>query len=345
MERRLVRIFVVLVLSAFLALPSLAYTQVKQWITKADMNTPRWGLGSAVVDGKVYAIGGSRDARLNLLQSTVEEYDPVTDTWITKSDMPTARSKPAIAAVGGKVYVLGGEGNGVTFRAVEEYDPVTDTWAIKSDMPRSDTRIAVTTFNGKIYLFGGQSSRARVDEYDPATDTWIEKARMPTGRLGPQSGISNGKIYVFGGWTFSNNNAPLTTLEVYDPITDIWEAKPDMPDPAAGFGLAEVGGKFYIIGGVRPGGWSDLVSSARVASYDPITQIWTQESDLTQQRRNLAVSAVRGKIYAIGGSDFATGVGIQYAITEEFDTGFVPSTVSVNPKGKLATTWATIKHR
>ena len=63
------------------------------WIAKAPMPTPRGGLGVAVVDGKIYAIGGDASGKL---VGTNEEYNPVTDTWTTKAPMPTPRAFFAI---------------------------------------------------------------------------------------------------------------------------------------------------------------------------------------------------------------------------------------------------------
>jgi hypothetical protein len=54
------------------------------WVGKANMTTARFGLAVGVVNGKIYAIGGSSGNR-----TEVEEYDPVTNTWATKASMPT----------------------------------------------------------------------------------------------------------------------------------------------------------------------------------------------------------------------------------------------------------------
>ena len=43
------------------------------------------------------------------LTSSVEEYDPSTNTWATKAPMPTARQNlAAAAAANGRVYAIGG---------------------------------------------------------------------------------------------------------------------------------------------------------------------------------------------------------------------------------------------
>jgi hypothetical protein len=40
--------------------------------------------------------------------STVEEYDPKTNTWTKKANMPTPRVALSTSAVNGKIYAIGG---------------------------------------------------------------------------------------------------------------------------------------------------------------------------------------------------------------------------------------------
>ncbi len=95
--------------------------------TKQQMLTKRHGL-AAVVNGKIYAIGGLKDVTDRL--STVEEYDPVADSWTTKQPMPTPRYWLAAAQAIGRIYAIGGyDVNNVRLNTVEEYDPTTDTWS------------------------------------------------------------------------------------------------------------------------------------------------------------------------------------------------------------------------
>ncbi len=73
------------------------------WSTAAPMPTARGGLSAAVVNGKIYAIGGiNSGVRL----STVEVYDPATNTWSAAASMLTPREILAAAAVNGKVYAI-----------------------------------------------------------------------------------------------------------------------------------------------------------------------------------------------------------------------------------------------
>jgi N-acetylneuraminic acid mutarotase len=98
-----------------------------KWTRKADMPTARTRLSATAVNGKIYAIGGAGSLLVNpqVYFSTVEEYDPPTDTWIKKADMPTPRGRLSSSEVNGKIYAIGGSNNKGTALAsvVEEYDP------------------------------------------------------------------------------------------------------------------------------------------------------------------------------------------------------------------------------
>ena len=168
------------------------------WTLKTDMPTARFLAGSAVVDGKIYVVGGAPVSMGKT--NVVEEYDPATDTWTRCADMPTSRQGVRAAAVDGIVYAIGGADEVYNLATVEAYDPTTDTWTTRTDMPTTRTQMATVTFDGKIYVIGGVGPLTRtVEVYDPATDTWTRKADMPTARFALAADVVDGKIYVFGG--------------------------------------------------------------------------------------------------------------------------------------------------
>jgi N-acetylneuraminic acid mutarotase len=245
------------------------------WTTKSEMPTARQGLSTSVVNGKIYAIGGGvgTSATYGSVEtySTVEEYDPATDTWTTKSEMPTSRGFHSANVVDGKIYVIGGSHEAIYYHGVvatvEVYDPATDTWTQKGDMPRGIGAGYSSVVDGKIYVFGGYVFSDRVDEYDPATDTWTQKSNMPTKKRALTTSALDGKIYVIGGYVPGvPDYQGVATVEVYDPTTDTWTTAPDMPTGRFGPRSSVVDGKIYVIGGMEY--W---VGSAKttVEEYDP----------------------------------------------------------------------------
>jgi N-acetylneuraminic acid mutarotase len=277
------------------------------WMLKTDMPTARFIAGSAVVDGKIYVVGGA--PRSGGITNIVEEYDPAADTWTRRANMPTSRQGVCAAAVDGIVYAIGGNGgahNNVNFATVEAYDPTTDTWTKKTDMPTPRTLMAVVTADGKIYVMGGdeQTDPLPFEVYDPATDTWTRKADMPTARFALAADVVDGKIYVFGGGRRWATVPPLNVtpiVEVYDPATDTWTRASDMPRARFCHSASAVDGKIYIIGGEDPAVQTPSSEGFLIVDvYDPATDTWTTAADLPAGGLQHTASVVDGKIYTFG---------------------------------------------
>ena len=143
-------------------------TVTDTWTRKADLPTPRNALSAAVVDGKVYAIGGwgydrpeggweSVDPTATGQDfSTVEAYDPKTDTWATRADMPTGRSHMTVSALDGKIYAIAGSARIVAGRSgeyrplLEVYDTATNRWARAADLPTPRSVLSSSVIDGRI---------------------------------------------------------------------------------------------------------------------------------------------------------------------------------------------------
>ncbi len=161
---------------------------------------------------------------------------------------------------------------------------------------------------------------------------------MLISRFGLSTSVVDGKIYAIGGWRRPPDRVT-SDVEEYDPATDTRTKKAPMPTARQNFSSASVvNGIIYVIGGGNAG-----TVFSTVEAYNPATDTWTEKTDMPTARGALATSAVNGKIYAIGGSLRPPWIGI--STVEEYDTGFVSSkkTSSIEPKGKLVTTWAEIK--
>jgi len=231
------------------------------WSTKSEMPTARQALTTSVVDGKIYAIGGGESPSNGGYAgtesyTTVEEYDPATDTWTTKSAMPTKRWCHSASVVEGKIYVIGGS-DSYPFSSVpfitflDMYDPAKDTWTGIGTLPRPMIQSGTAVVNGNIYVMGGELSGngQRVDEYNPITNTWTPKTNMPTIRNDFSCNLLNNKIYAIGGEGVGGEI--LGTVEIYDPATDTWTIIADpMIHPRCGHRTSLVDGKIYAFGGL-----------------------------------------------------------------------------------------------
>ena len=111
------------------------------------MATERMNHGVAVLDGKLYAVGGYNDDDGFL--SSVERYDPATNAWEAVTPMATARCHHAVAVLDGKLYAVGGynfeneEGGGIGC-LVERYDPALEVWEAVAPMGTARVSPGVT---------------------------------------------------------------------------------------------------------------------------------------------------------------------------------------------------------
>jgi len=142
------------------------------WTTKASMPTPRQSLGTATVNGRIYALGGQQtDLPWNYTEtnalSTNEEYDPATDSWTARTPMPTARYGPAVASQGGVVHAIGGYAQGRSLGTHEEFDPAANAWAVRQTMPTPRFWAGGAIVGGKIFVVSGNGAFTTVEAYQP----------------------------------------------------------------------------------------------------------------------------------------------------------------------------------
>ena len=296
-----------------------------QWTRKADMPTARTGFATSVVNGKVFAIGGNiqleRGEFGDLSASTVEMYDPETDTWEQKANMPTARSGVSVSVVDGKIYAIGGSkvktiqvprgfnSESEELATVEMYDPATDTWTQKADMPtRKKTMTCVV--DGKIYAIGGwlttneKPHLETVEVYDPATDTWAKAQSMNCARCSAAIGVVNGEIYAIGGLGSSpiqeQSDLYLSSVEVFNPKTNQWQEGTEMSAPKALHTASVIDGKIYVIGGYFTKD-NEFKKLSTIEIYDPTTDHWTQDQDLPMGKWGHKTEVIDGQVYIFGG--------------------------------------------
>jgi N-acetylneuraminic acid mutarotase len=194
------------------------------WKALAPMPSKRGSALAAVVNDKIYVVGGattipgSKETAVfpthpHTSVGTIEEYDPAANTWRERSAMPTPRNHAAVGVVAGKIYVIGGRvgaafiGLASDISVVEEYDPATDQWSgPRARMPIARSAIGAAVYRGRIYVAGGEyqdphmmATFLAVEAYDPASNTWSEMPPMPVSRHGLAVGVIGNQLHVIGG--------------------------------------------------------------------------------------------------------------------------------------------------
>jgi N-acetylneuraminic acid mutarotase len=306
----------------FLLLPSLIFnvasaTTESYWSNGAPMPTARSEVTSAVLDGKIYVVGGFENGHSTT--SVVEVYDPVANEWTTVAPLPQPLDHTAAAAFDGKLYVVGGgylDRDSLSDRLFI-YNPTSDNWTEGANLPNARGAMTANFINGVLYVVGGVDSQKTLSSilaHNISSNTWSEKAPMPTTeREHLTSAVVDGKLYVMGGRT-NGMSANVDTNEVYDPKTDRWTVLEPMPSKRGGLASAFVNGSIYVFGGEQPSG-----TFSNNEKYDPANNKWTVEAPMPTARHGLAAASIGDRIFVIGGGPHPGGSAV--GLNEIFHVG------------------------
>ena len=158
-------------------------TSTDSWSTMAPIPTPVAGYASAVLEGKIYIIGGGPSfTDYNNITSTslVQIFDPKTNQWTLGKPLHKNVFGASASATSGiyaptRIYVVGGSpsfnpngrgGGGGSLYVIpnQVYDLKTDSWSLLPNAPEVVTEPNLVNINDLIYAFCTVS----VERYIPA---------------------------------------------------------------------------------------------------------------------------------------------------------------------------------
>ena len=331
--KRAVVLVVALLVSAFSGVFTMKHTAVAStgqtentWETLQPMPTARSWLGVAVVNGKIYAIGGRGEGQAGAELNVNEMYDPATDTWTTKQSMPTPRSDFGIATYQNMIYCIGGITTEPGHTAANEvYDPATDSWSQLTSMPTAKYGSRANVVDGKIFMIGGRANDVTIDlneVYDIASDTWTRKEPIPMPILAYASAVVDGKIYVFGGYGPNPEYSVwFKSTQIYDPALDSWSNGAQTPYTityaAAGATTGTYAPKrIYVLGKLQ----EELVAVGTFV-YDPQENSWSNGSSMPTLRDSVSIAVLDDVLYVIGGNIveyLPVSVKVRLAVNERY---------------------------
>ena len=133
------------------------------WAEVAPMPAPRNHLGSTVLGGKIYAIGGQtgHDGGLTT-HSDIYAYDPAADNWAVMKPLPKPLShiSSSTFVLEGRILVVDGEVDHLeAVRDVFAYSPETDTWTSLTELPVALRSMVSGAVDGVVYVTGGSGNR------------------------------------------------------------------------------------------------------------------------------------------------------------------------------------------
>ncbi|XP_033322034.1 actin-binding protein IPP [Megalopta genalis] len=262
-----------------------------KWSEVAPMNIGRILPGVALLDGKVYVVGGELES---CIIANCERYDPCDNVWTKKiACMVEPRCEFGLCALDNNLYAFGGWVGTDIGGSIEIYDPKTNTWTLHGQLPAPRFSMGVVAYEGLIYIVGGctHNSRHRQDvmSYNPVTKEWRNLAPMLTPRSQMGISILDGYIYVVGG--INKNQQVLLSVERYSFDENKWSTVAPMSVGRSYPAVAAADGRLYVIGGDQSheiNFYRTQITISTVECYDPHSNKWHECASLPTSRGEAA---------------------------------------------------------
>ncbi|GCC33090.1 kelch-like ECH-associated protein 1 [Chiloscyllium punctatum] len=206
-----------------------------QWSPCTPMNVPRNRVGGGVIDGMIYAVGGSEGC---IHHNSVERYDPEKDQWEFVASMSTSRIGVGVAIVNRLLYAVGGFDGTDRLNSAECYHPEDNMWNTIAPMNTVRSGAGICALKNYVYAIGGYDGVNQlnsVERYDIETDRWTYIVPMKHKRSALGVTVYQGKIYVLGGY---DGQDFLSSVECFDPDTGQWTEVTQMTSGRSGVGVA-----------------------------------------------------------------------------------------------------------
>ncbi|KAF8182108.1 hypothetical protein K438DRAFT_1601031 [Mycena galopus ATCC 62051] len=236
------------------------------WSLAAPIPFPLSHPNAAVVDGKIYILGGLKSPNATQSSPDCFVYDPAVNAWTALPSAPDGfdRGAAAVGVFGSKILMAGGLLQPTAAAAMVSvdtftlYDTQTGVWTTLPPLPSPIDSAIGAVVNGFFYVVGSTVGATDPTNTTMAIDlaclsTWVSKAPMITPRNNPASGVIGDVIYTFGGQgnIAPGSNGTFNQSEAYDTVTDRWTSLTPMLHPRHSTGGAAINGAIYIPGGAE----------------------------------------------------------------------------------------------
>lgn len=165
------------------------------------MHSKRFGVGVAVVNRLLYAIGGF-DGNDRL--ASMECYHPENNAWTILPSMKLGRSGAGVVAMNQHIYVVGGFDGQNHLSSVERFDTEQLAWEMVAEIRTPRSALSLTVLDGKLFAMGGFDGKdflTNVEVYDPSKNEWTDGTPLTSGRSGHASAVIYQPAVPSGGTT------------------------------------------------------------------------------------------------------------------------------------------------
>ena len=254
---------------------------VKEWMTVAPMNCARQKAASVVVGEKIYVFGGTSGT---VDYTSIERYDPGTDTWELLSDtMPHTAIGTSACEFDGIIYLIGGVSgtfdNPVMMSEIMAYDPQKHTWKVQSELVTGRELHQSVKTGGVVLVIGGLKYDASGDELFSLSDVecfsptgggcgQITRPVLMSPRFGFGAAVINDELIVIGGLRGTGvDETPCNLVENYPLEGSTMMVGEQMPAPRDGVATVVLNNSIYVLGGSESGTGSQRSTKAAYVYY------------------------------------------------------------------------------
>jgi N-acetylneuraminic acid mutarotase len=148
------------------------------WSTAASMPAAAYGYASAIMNGEIYVVGGSKspgtEGTGDFINSN-QVYNPQTNSWVFAANFPSFASYGAAGATDGfmappLLYFVGGFYLDSFSNTMEVYNAGNNSWSKGASMPTARAYLGVAVVNDVLYAIGGFDGTnwlSTVEQYTP----------------------------------------------------------------------------------------------------------------------------------------------------------------------------------
>uniref|UniRef100_A0AC35U1K1 BTB domain-containing protein n=1 Tax=Rhabditophanes sp. KR3021 TaxID=114890 RepID=A0AC35U1K1_9BILA len=180
-----------------------------------EMNLPTKYPSCAVVEGRIFSIGGFAGGNI---VSSVDYFESEKMSWIKSVDLVAPVQKHKSVVIEGVIYVTGGEG----CSNIQRFDEREGRWTLLREDPLKSFDAAVSTSNNNILCCGGEIEDSVKDEcriYELSTNSWRAIASLPLTLISASSVETKRANLILGGWQKSGT---ISDIYSYIKSENVW---------------------------------------------------------------------------------------------------------------------------
>ncbi|XP_005101555.1 kelch-like protein 21 [Aplysia californica] len=193
----------------------------RSWHSMSPMLKPRARHTAAIIDDKMYVLGGVRYERKMLSVETIECYNPVTNKWSAAGRTMFPRKESCVVPYNNTIVEVGGlQGEEAIVKTMDSYHIVGDTIRPSGEqfvLPENIRYAQIVVINAVFYIIWEDSCKMIALNAQKRTYKFLPSLRHS--RIHSGASVVNGKIYVTGGLIDSK---PTDLVECFDPVTEEW---------------------------------------------------------------------------------------------------------------------------